>query len=120
MTEHWCQSISRKAKQTSITRMPHWYERPIKKRKILCKYPISGVSQEGPLRILVKILKSRAGQFLRLLHKKILGAFFGKFSLIKKLRIGKKWSHAKFQLLKPHTDGFRAKKTAQKSPKLAD
>ena len=67
----------------------HWYERPIKKRKILCKYPISGVSQEGPLRILVKILKSRAGQFLRLLHKFFLGAFSGKISLIKKLRISK-------------------------------
>ena len=73
-----------------------------------------GYTQGPPVIKNQQKLKSRVGQFLRLLHKIFCLASDRKVLLIKKLHISKKWSHAKFQLLKPQTDRAKAKKPLEK------
>ena len=77
-----------------------------------------GYTQGPPVIKNQQKLKSRVGQFLRLLHKNFCLASDQNILLIKKLRISKKWLHAKFQQNPRQIDGAKAKKPLKKGKKL--
>ena len=77
-----------------------------------------GYTQGPPVIKNQQKLKSRVGQFLRLLHKNFCLASDQNILQIKKLRISKKWLHAKFQQNPTQIDRVRAKKPLKKRKNL--